>query len=45
MLLDLTGKGTRTGSVHQDVRVVAEEGTEVTVAQGTHGRIHYDILE
>ena len=31
--------------VHQDVEVVADEGTEVTVQQETHGRIYYNILE
>lgn len=45
MLLDLNRKGTRIESVHQDVEVVADEGTEVTVQQETHGRIYYNILE
>ena len=45
MLLDLNRKVTRTGSVHQYVKVVADEGTEVTVQQETHGRIYYNILK
>lgn len=45
MLLDLNRKVTRTGSVHQYVKVVADEGTEVTVQQETHERIYYNILK
>ena len=44
MLLDPNRKGTRTESVHQDVKVVAGEGTDMTVQQETHGRIYYNIL-
>lgn len=34
MFLSLTGKGMITGRVQQDVRVVAEEGIEVTGGRG-----------